>query len=137
MPLPDYHPTNGSDIVQIRRDIRALQIAARSQGGTAPSAVNRYTGTHTIGPEDVGGLVQIDSAMVNALRFPADADAVIAVGRSGSWVQWGVGVTTLVAEPGVTIRSTSTSLQASARYSGGTWIKTGANEFWVTGDLVP
>lgn len=137
MPLPDYPPNFGGDLVQLRNEIRALQIAARSQGGTAPAAVNRYTGTHTIEAADVGGLVQMDAAIPLALRFPADADATIAVGRSGSFVQWGVGQLALVAEDGVTLRSVGGAYLARDRYSGGTWTKTGANEYWLTGDITP
>jgi hypothetical protein len=137
MPLPDYPPDFGSDLVQIRREIRALQIAARSQGGTAPAAVNRFTATHTLTAADMGALVQMDAAIPTALRFPADADVTIAVGRSGTFAQWGPSVVACTAEPGVTLLSPDGAYLTRVRYSGGTWTKTGANEFWITGDLTP
>lgn len=135
MPVPDYPPTSTGDAAEMRRQIRALWTELRSRAAIGPPTINRYTANHTLVLADVGALAQMDKATPLTLTLPRDSAVPIAVGRSGTWVQWGAGLLTLAAGAGVTLRSPAGGLASANRYSEGRWTKTAADEFWITGDL--
>jgi hypothetical protein len=96
---------------------------------------NRQTASYTLVIADAGKLVETNVASANNLTVPANSSVPFGIGTQILLAQYGAGQTTVVADTGVTIRSSGGKLKLSAQYSGATLVKIGTNEWYLFGDI--
>lgn len=102
----------------------------------APGIVfNRRTADYTLALTDAGNAVEMNVASANNLTVPLNATVAFNIGTSIMVTQYGVGVTTIVATGGVTIRSSNGSLTLNAQYSPATLLKVGTDEWYLFGQI--
>ncbi|CDO34039.1 hypothetical protein [Novosphingobium sp. KN65.2] len=102
---------------------------------SARASHNPQAASYTLALTDAGKLVSIENASANNLTVPANASVAFPIGTRIDVGQYGAGQTTLVADTGVTIRSSGGNLKLTGQYSGATLQKIGTNEWWAFGDL--
>lgn len=102
-----------------------------------PDAVTvaTYAADHTLAVADIDKVIEMDSASANRLLLPTDTAVAIPVGSEGRVDQIGVGLTTVEALYGVTVRRDAGRAATGTRYASGRWRKRAANDFMVYGDI--
>jgi Tfp pilus assembly protein FimT len=78
-------------------------------------------------------IVEMNVGSANNLTVPLNSSVAFPIGTQIPIVQYGAGVTTIVATGGVTINSTSASLVAPAQYAPMVLEKRGTNEWYLWG----
>lgn len=96
--------------------------------------INERTDSYTLQISDCGRCVEMNAASANNLTIPPNSDVPIPVDSVILVRQMGVGVTSILAGSGVTIRTPST-LSLRARYSLVSLHKRGTNEWCIEGGL--
>lgn len=102
---------------------------------SADVAISRKTDSYTLTSDDVGTMIEMNSADANTLTVPPHSSAPLPVGMQILVVQYGAGQTTIVAGDGVAIRSKDGALAIGGQYSAATLIKIAENEWYAIGDL--
>lgn len=105
-----------------------------SNAGSERITINTQTDDYTLALSDAYNLVEMDKATANNLTIPNNTNVALPIGSFGFGIQKGVGQTTIVEDAGVTLYYT-TGLKINAQYGKFTWLKTGPNEFHISGDL--
>ncbi len=99
-----------------------------------------YTASHTLGPEDLGKVIYMNSASANDLTVLQESAQTYPPRPNTTWVicQDGAGATTVVAGSGVTIRThADDTLVLNGAGSYAMLIYRGSNVYNLTGKLVP
>jgi hypothetical protein len=86
---------------------------------------NTKTSSYTLALSDAGKLIELNSNSANTVTIPNDSSVNFPIGSQTVIVQYGTGVTTIVAASGVTIHGTLTLTQ----YRGVILYKQAANEY--------
>lgn len=84
---------------------------------------------------DEGEIIEMNVVGANNFTVPANATVAFPIKTRIDLVQYGSGQTTVVAAPGVTIRSSGGKLKLSGQFSGATLYKRGTDEWVLIGDL--
>lgn len=103
--------------------------------GVGVGIVNTQTDNYVLALADAGGLVSLNKASAISATVPDNATVAFRVGTQINVMQYGVGVASIVAAGGVTIRYTSLSLNLGAQYAIVTLIKIATNEWVAVGQL--
>lgn len=80
-------------------------------------AANRQTGSYTLVLTDDGKMVEMNVASANNLTIPPNSSVAFPVNTFVTLVQYGAGLTTVIAGAGVTIRTSSGILTSPGQYS--------------------
>lgn len=96
---------------------------------------SRKTTHYTLVVADASSCIEMNSVNPNNLIVPANADEPFLVGSFLYVTQRNVGVTTIVPDTGVTIRSLSGFLDLSGQYGFAKLLKIAADEWYAFGDL--
>jgi len=108
-----------------------LTAASMSNVATAMVAINAQTGTtYTTVLSDDGKLITLDNASSITLTIPPNSSVAYGIGTQLNFMALGVGVVTITAGSGVTIRSDSSKLKLNAQYAVATCLKI-ASDVWV------
>ena len=83
-----------------------------------------------------GVLVEMNMAGANTLTIPNDATVAFPIGTVINLLEYGAGQTTIIATGPAVIRATP-GVKLRAQYSTATLVKLAANEWLLTGDIVP
>lgn len=113
-------------------------VVARNGGSGAGSSigtVNVQSDNYVLSMSDAGGLVSLNKASAISATVPNNSTTAFLVGTQINVMQYGVGVASIVAAGGVTIRYTSLSLNLGAQYAIVTLIKIATNEWVAVGQL--
>lgn len=94
--------------------------------------LNRQTDSYTLVLADAGRVIEMNKASANNLTVPLNATEAFPTGTNIYIVQYGAGLTTVVATGGVTINSSSGSLTAPSQHSVMLLQKVGTNEWRLT-----
>ena len=84
---------------------------------------------------DIGKCIEMDSSTSNTVTIPLNSSVLFPIDTLIIVRQMGTGVTSVVAEGGVTIRNPQTSNQIYAQYGSVSLHKRGENEWCIDGDL--
>jgi hypothetical protein len=98
---------------------------------------NTYFTSHTLGAADRAKLVRMNSSSPLTLTIPSDADYDFEDGTQIVIVQFGLGQVTFAGGSGVFIFSEGSRFITKARYAVASLIKLSANQWILTGNLVP
>lgn len=96
------------------------------------SQLNRQTDSYTLVLADAGKVIEMNKASANNLTVPLNATEAFPTGTNIYIVQYGAGLTTVVATGGVTINSSSGGLTAPSQHSVMLLQKVGTNEWRLT-----
>ncbi len=96
---------------------------------------NRQTASYTLVLADKSKTIEMNVAGANNLTVPLNSTVAFDIGTEILLSQYGAGQTTVVATGGVTIRSADSALKLRVRYSAGTLLKVGTDEWYLFGDL--
>lgn len=100
-------------------------------------ALNAQTGTtYTTVLADDGKLVTCDNGSAIALTIPPNSSVAYGIGTQINIMQLGVGVVTITAGVGVTLRSQGSKLKTNGQYSVATCVKIATDTWVVVGNLV-
>ncbi len=89
---------------------------------------------------DMNCLNKVDSSSGRVVTFPTDAIENIPIGASGEIARWGTGAVTAHPAVGVLVRNAvqfagTADRTISTQGASISWMKTAANEFWLSGAL--
>ena len=73
----------------------------------------------------------------NTVTVPNNSSVAFPIGTEITVMQYGAGVTTIVAASGVTFRSKDFSTRIGDQYTGATLIKRDTNEWYLIGNIQP
>ena len=110
----------------------AAQIALKSD---KLITTNRQTASYTLVLGDADKLVEMNVAGANNLTIPPNSSVAFSIGAQTMIAQYGAGETTIVAGPGVTIRSSGGKLKLNVQYAGATLIKIATDEWYLFGEI--
>ena len=115
---------------------QVLTAGEQNQLATAIIAINAQTGTtYTTVLTDDGKLITCSNASAISVTIPPNSSVAYGIGTQINFAQLGAGQVTLVAGAGVTLNSAGAKLKLNAQYAVATCVKTGANEWFVVGNL--
>jgi hemin uptake protein HemP len=98
-------------------------------------AINAQTGTtYTLVLTDNGKLITCSNASAVTVTVPPNSSVAFPTGTQITIIGIGVGLVTVAQGSGVTVNATP-SLVYRARYSAATLLKTGTDQWYLTGDL--
>lgn len=97
---------------------------------------SRKTASYTLVLADAYTQIEMNVASANNLTVPLNSSVAFEIGTQILISQYGAGQTTIVATGGVNIRSNTSKMKLSARYSGATLVKVGTDEWYLFGDLI-
>jgi hypothetical protein len=122
-----------------RQDFTAGQVLLATEldaVATAMIALNAQTGTtYTTVLADDGKLVTCDNGSPIALTIPPSSSVNYGIGTQINIMQLGVGVVTITAGVGVTLRSNGSKLKTNGQYSVATCCKIATDTWVVIGNL--
>jgi hypothetical protein len=122
-----------------RQDFTAGQVLTAVQMdavATAMIALNAQTGTtYTTVLSDDGKLITCDNGSAIALTIPPSSSVNYGIGTQLNIMQLGVGVVTITAGVGVTLRSNGTKLKTNGQYAVATCCKIATDTWVVIGNL--
>lgn len=95
----------------------------------------RKTADYILAIGDKDALIEMNLSIANTLTIPASSSVDFPIGTQILVTQYGSGVTTIVADIGVTINYSSLSLSLANQYSFVALLKIGTNEWYAIGDL--
>lgn len=110
-------------------------FAAAVAAATTTVPANRQTGNYTLVIGDAGGVVEMNVASANELTVPPNSSVAFPVDTVIEVVQWGAGLTSIVAGSGVTIRSLDGVLDLAGQYASVTLRYIGSDEWHLAGAL--
>ena len=115
---------------------QVLTAAEQNALATAMIAINAQTGTtYTTVLADDGKLITLNNAASIALTIPPNSSVAYGIGTQLNFLALGVGVVTITAGAGVTIRSDGSKLKLNAQYSVATCLKIASDEWVAVGNL--
>jgi len=115
---------------------QVLTAAEQNALATAMIAINAQTGTtYTTVLADDGKLITLNNAASIALTIPPNSSVAYGIGTQLNFLALGVGVVTITAGAGVTIRSDGSKLKLNAQYSVATCVKIASDEWVAVGNL--
>lgn len=101
--------------------------------------LNDQGGSYTLAAADINRdvptFLRMTSGSANNLTVPADVALAAPVGTEVPGMQYGAGLTTIVAAGGVTVRSRGGALKSAGQYAAWLLKKIGVNEWLLTGDI--
>ena len=122
-----------------RQDFTAGQVLTAAEldaVATAMIAINAQTGTtYTTVLTDDGKLITADNAASIALTIPPNSSVAYGIGTQINVMQLGVGVVTITAGAGVTLRSGGSKLKTNGQYAVATCCKIATDTWVVVGNL--
>lgn len=122
-----------------RQDFTAGQVLLATEldaVATAMIALNAQTGTtYTTVLADDGKLITCDNGSPIALTVPPSSSVNYGIGTQINIMQLGVGVVTITAGVGVTLRSNGSKLKTNGQYSVATCCKIATDTWVVIGNL--
>lgn len=117
----------------------AVATATNAYATVSPNGryrfINTYAADRTLALIDAGGLIRMNVATANNFTIPPNSSVAFDIGTVIDGLQYGAGLTTIVAGSGVTVQSRGSALKSAGQYAGWSAVKTGTDEWWVTGDL--
>lgn len=96
--------------------------------------INNQTASYTLVLTDDAKLIEMEVGSANNLTVPPNSSVAFAIGTTIVVVQKGAGTTTIVQGSGVTVNTPST-LAINAQYDAVGLVKTGTNEWLLTGGM--
>lgn len=118
-------------IKNTNEDITNLQSQIDSKTSKIIS-FNRQTASYVLQASDADKMVEMNVGSANDLTVPAN---VFTAGQQILISQYGTGQTSLLAGPGMTIRSSGGKLKLAAQYSGATLVFISPTEAYLFGDI--
>jgi hypothetical protein len=123
-----------------------LAIAQDTGGGTFASKYvtgaevrNRaratFTAQHTLSLSDANKVVELNFSSGNNLIIPTNTAVAFPSGTIITLAQYGAGQVTIVADTGVTLRSSGGKTKTTGQYSVATLYKRDTNEWYLYGDI--
>ena len=123
-----------------------LAIAQDTGGGTFASKYvtgaevrNRvratFTSQHTLTLSDANKVVELNFSSGNNLIIPTNTAVAFPSGTIITLAQYGAGQVTIVADTGVTLRSSGGKTKTTGQYSVATLYKRDTNEWYLYGDI--
>ncbi len=134
---------NGTELVQITNisatgnpAATSTQVTTKDIVNVTPGngAVNLRTSDYTLALTDNNGIVGLNSGSSISATIPPNSAVPFSIYSQINVMQYGTGVSSIVAGNGVTIRYLST-LNLSAQYAICTLIKIGTNEWKAVGEF--
>jgi hypothetical protein len=101
------------------------------------SVPNLQAANYVLALADSTKTVEMNVAAANTLTVPTNAAIGFPVGTTVNVAQLGAGQTSIVPAGGVTLRSYGNMLKLAGQYALCSLIKRGADDWWVSGNLVP
>lgn len=98
---------------------------------------NPQTASYTAAIGDKNNAVEMNVATANTFTLPLNSSVAFPIGTSILVYQEGVGLTTIAASSGVTLKSRSVSLALSGQYAVARVIKRATDTWVLTGDVAP
>lgn len=118
--------------VRVKDDASGVEFSSVASEGLG---INAQTGTtYTLALTDAGTLVTCASVGAISVTVPAAASIDFPIGTQILVAQYGAGQVTIVADTGVTIR-TSETLKLRKQYAQAALVKIGADEWLIEGNL--
>ena len=115
---------------------QVLTAAELTNVATAMIAINAQTGTtYTFQLSDDGKLCTFDNASSITATIPPNSSVAYGIGTQLNFLALGVGVVTITAGAGVTIRSDGSKLKLNAQYAVATCLKIAADVWVAVGNL--
>jgi len=115
---------------------QVLTSAEMTLLATAMIAINAQTGTtYTTVLSDDGKLITLDNASSIAVTIPPNSSVAYGIGTQLNFLALGVGVVTITAGAGVTIRSDGSKLKLNAQYAVATCVKIASDTWVAVGNL--
>jgi hypothetical protein len=123
-----------------------LAIAESNGGGSFVSkyvtgaqvrnrAKNTQTSQHTLLLSDANKVVELNFSSGNNLIIPTNTAVAFPSGTIITLAQYGTGQVTIVADTGVTLRSSGGKTKTTGQYSVATLYKRDTNEWYLYGDI--
>lgn len=97
--------------------------------------INTQTLQYTLTTSDNCKLIECNFGSSNNIIIPTNAAQPLPVGANILISQYGAGQVTIVADTGVTLRSSGGKTKTAAQYSVATLIKRDTNEWYLAGDI--
>ena len=101
------------------------------------NSYNTQTGNYTLVLADASKIVEMNVGSANTVTVPLNSSVAFPIGTEITVLQYGAGVTTIVAASGVTFRSKDFGTRIGDQYTGATLIKKGTNEWYLIGNIQP
>lgn len=92
--------------------------------------------TITLGLEDLGKTITLDSTSNYTISIPANSTTAFPIGSEMDFVRLNIGSVTFAGAVGVTINSKNSNKSIAARYSGASLLKLDTNTWLLVGDLI-
>jgi hypothetical protein len=131
IPLAQVYVANGSTF------IATADITDRRTGASTAQrrVIVRKTANYTLALGDEGKVLDIDSTSNLTVEIPLASAAPFPIGTQIDILRSNTGDVTIVAASGVTLQSGSSFVKLALRWSAGTLLKRGLNEWVLIGDL--
>jgi hypothetical protein len=115
---------------------QVLTANEQNQLATAIIDINAQTGTtYTTVLSDDGKLITLDNAASITATIPPNSSVAYGIGTQINFFALGVGVVTITAGAGVTIRSDGSKLKLNAQYAVATCVKIASDTWVAVGNL--
>ena len=101
------------------------------------NSYNTQTSNYTLVLADASKIVEMNVGSANTVTVPANSSVAFPIGTEITVMQYGAGVTTIVAASGVTFRSKDFGTRIGDQYTGATLVKRGTNEWYLIGNIQP
>lgn len=98
-------------------------------------SISTKTANYTLAIVDQGSLVCMNKAIPNTVTIPPQTDVAFMENAMVQLIQYGAGVTSVVAGIGVTIRSKGSALTVDGQYAGAVLTRLSENEWWLAGEI--
>ena len=98
---------------------------------------NAQTSSYTLVLSDASKIIDMNVGSANTVTVPNNSSVAFPIGTEITVLQYGAGVTTIVAASGVTFRSKDFSTRIGDQYTGATLIKRDTNEWYLIGNIQP
>ena len=102
-----------------------------------PNTFNAQTSSYTLVLSDASKIIDMNVGSANTVTVPNNSSVAFPIGTEITVMQYGAGVTTIVAASGVTFRSKDFSTRIGDQYTGATLIKRDTNEWYLIGNIQP
>ena len=101
------------------------------------NSYNTQTSSYTLVLADASKIVEMNVGSANTVTVPLNSSVAFPIGTEITVIQYGSGVTTIVAASGVTFRSKDFGTRIGDQYTGATLVKRGTNEWYLIGNIQP